>query len=57
MCACGTKVDTTEHFLLRCHLYSDLRLEVFENLEKIDPNFLNLNEKDQVNVFFDRVIK
>ena len=51
MCACGTEVDTTEHFLLRCHLYSDLRLEVFENLEKIDPNFLNLNEKDQVNVF------
>ena len=40
---------TTDHFLLRCHFYSALRLELFENLEKIDPNFLNLNEKDQVN--------
>ena len=27
-----------------------LILELFENLEKIDPNFLNLNEKDQVDV-------
>ena len=50
MRACGTEVGTIEHFLLRCHLYSALRLEVFENLEKIDPNFLNLNKKDQVNV-------
>ena len=50
MCACGTEVETTEHLLLRCRLYSALKLELFENLEKIDPNFLNLNEKDQVNV-------
>ena len=50
MCPCGTEVETTEHFLLRCHFYSALRLELFEKLEKIDPNFLNLNEKDQVNV-------
>ena len=49
MCACGTEVETTEHFLLRCHFYSMLRLELFENLEKIDPYFLNQNEKDQVN--------
>ena len=25
-------------------------LELFKSLEKIDPNFLNLNEKDQVHV-------
>ena len=47
MCACRTEVETTEHFLLRCHFYSTLRIELFENLEKIDPNFLNLNEKEQ----------
>ena len=52
MCACGTEVETTEHFLLPCHLYSALTLKLFENLEKIDPNFINLNEKDQVNVLF-----
>ena len=50
MCACVIEVETAEDFLLRCHFYSALRLELFENLEKIDPNFLNLNERDQVNV-------
>ena len=36
MCGCGTEVETTEHFLLQCHLYPALRLELLENLEKID---------------------
>ena len=42
MCACGSEVETTEHFLLRCHIYSPQRLELFENLEKVDASFLNL---------------
>ena len=29
MCAYGTEVETIEHFLLRCHFYSTLRLELF----------------------------
>ena len=49
MCACGSEVETTEHFLLRCHLYSPQRLELFENLEKVDASFLNLNVKGKVN--------
>ena len=48
MCACGSEVETTEHFPLRCHLYSPRRLELFENLEKVDSSFLNLNVKDKV---------
>ena len=34
-CACGSEVETTEHFLLRCHVYSSQRLELFQNLEKV----------------------
>ena len=49
MCACGSEVQTTKHFLLRCHLFSPQRLELFENLEKVDSSFLNLNVKDKVN--------
>ena len=48
MCACGTEVETTEHFLLRCQFYSTQRLELFENLEKVEPNFLSLSAKNQV---------
>ena len=48
MCACGSEVETTEHFLLRCHLYSPQRLELFENLKKVDSCFLNLKVKEKV---------
>ena len=49
MCACGTEIETAEHFFLRCHLYSTQRLKLFESLKKADSIFLNLNEKGQVN--------
>ena len=48
MCACGTETETTEHFLLRFQFYSTQRLELFEKLQKSEPNFLNLNAKNQV---------
>ena len=48
MCACKSKFETTEHFLLRCHLYSPQRLKLFENLEKVDSSFLNLKVKEKV---------
>ena len=48
MCACETEVETTEHFLMRCQPYSAQRLELFENLEKVEPNFLCLSAKNQV---------
>ena len=48
MCACGADVETTEHFLLCCHFYSTQRLELFDNLERLNSDFRNLNGKDQV---------
>ena len=50
MCARRSEVETTEHYLLRCHLYSSQILELFENLEKVDSSFLNLNVKDKVSI-------
>ena len=48
ICAYGTEIETTEHFLLRCQFYSIKRLELFEKLEKIELNFLNLYANNQV---------
>ena len=48
MCACRTEVETTEHFLLCCQFYSAQRLKIFENLEKVEPNFQSLSAKNQV---------
>ena len=38
MCACGTEIESTEYFLLRCYFYSTQRLEFFENLKKVNSN-------------------
>ena len=48
MCACGQDVETTEHFLLRCHIFSNSRFELFENLKKLESNFLNLSANEKV---------
>ena len=50
LCACGNDIETTQHFLLRCHQYSSQRKELFEKLEKLYPNISTLSQKDQVNV-------
>ena len=47
VCACAADVETTEHFLLCRHFYSTQRLELFDNLERANPNFKNLCDKDQ----------
>ena len=48
MCTCRTEVETAEHFLLRYQFYSTQRLELFEKLENVEPNFLSLSAKNQV---------
>ena len=48
MCPCGTDVETTEHFLLRCHCFSTQRSELFDYLYRLDPSFSKLNTKEKV---------
>ena len=48
MCACGQEVETTEHFLLCCQTYSKSRSELFENLKKLEPNFMNFSANEKV---------
>ena len=45
LCTCGTEFETTEHFLLCCQFYSTQRLQLFENREEVEPNFLSLSAK------------
>ena len=48
MCPCGTDVQTTEHFLLRCHCFSTQRSQLFDYLYRLDPPFSKLNTKDKI---------
>ena len=48
MCGCNVEIVDTEHFLLRCHFYSILWFEPFNNINKVDPSFIQLYNKEQV---------
>ena len=45
MCPCGTDVETTAHFLLRCPFFSTQRSE-------LDPSFSKLNTKEKVYLLY-----
>ena len=48
MCGCNVEIVDTEHFLLCCHFYSILWFELFNNINKVDPSFIQLYNKEQV---------
>ena len=54
MCGCNAEIEDIEHFLLRCHLYSIQRFEIFSNINKVDPSFTQLDTKEQVNILLYR---
>ena len=54
MCGCNAEIEDTEHFHLRCHFYSIQRFELFNNINKVDPSFTQLDTKEQVNILLYR---
>ena len=50
MCGCNAEIEDTEHFHLRCHFYSIQRFELFNNINKVDHSFTQLDTKKQVNI-------
>ena len=47
MCSYGFESETTDHYLLRCELYTDLR---FDLLNTINQSLKNFSEDQLVNV-------
>ena len=41
LCCCNTETETTSHYLLRCHLFSEQRTKFLENLKNLDNNLLS----------------
>ena len=50
MCNCGFEPETTDHYLLRCKLYTDLRLDLLNNIYIINQSLKNFSEEQLVNV-------
>ena len=50
MCSCGFEPETTDHYLLRCKLYTDLRLDLLNDIYSINQSLKNFSENQLVNV-------
>ena len=50
LCGCNAEIEDTEHFLSRCHFYSIQRFDFFNNINKNDLSFTQLDTKEQVNI-------
>jgi len=51
VCDCGYKCETSEHFLLHCSLYHDIRKDIYEQL----PDILNMSKDTQEIILFQTV--
>ena len=43
-------METTAHYLLRCHLFSNQRLKLLDNINQLDNTMLTLSEKEIINI-------
>ena len=50
MCCCGFEPETTDHYLLRCKLYTDLRLNLLNEIYTISQSLNFFYEDQLVNV-------
>ena len=51
MCKCGLEPDTTLHYLLRCNLYSNPRLELLNSVRILNPLLKFFSNKKLLNIF------
>ena len=50
LCDCNSEMETTAHYLLRCHLFSNQRLKLLDNINQLDNTMLTLSEKEIINI-------
>ena len=41
LCCCNTEIETTSHYLLRCHLFSERRTKLIENSKNLHNTLLS----------------
>ena len=46
LCSCSLEVESTTHFFLRCHHFTQIRVTLMNKLNQIDANITHLSEQD-----------
>ena len=50
MCDCGSEIESTQHFLLRCPFFNDERKKLFKSLHDIKPSILEFQKDFVANI-------
>ena len=50
LCSCSLEVESTKHFFLHCHRYSNICKTLLNTVEMIDENILNVNDDDLIEI-------
>ena len=50
MCSCGLEPETTLRYLLRCNLFSDLRIELLNDICALNPTLKKLSHEKLLNI-------
>ena len=46
LCCCNNETETTSHYLLRCHLLSEQKTKLLENLKNLDNTLLSHHDDE-----------
>ena len=50
MCSCSLEIESTSHFLLHCHHYTNIRLTLLNSIAEIIGNTFNITNECLVNL-------
>ena len=48
LCSCSLQVESVPHFFLHYHYFTDIRKNLFNELESVDENILNQSDNEMV---------
>ena len=49
-CSICNTIENTQHFLLNCSIYDEVRNDLFRSLNTFLPNFINLSDTKKTNI-------
>ena len=50
MCSCNLEIESTSHFLLHCHHYTNIRLTLLNSIAEIIGNTFNITSECLINL-------
>ena len=50
LCSCRLEVESTKHFFLYCHHYTNIHKTLLNTVEMIDESILNVNDDDLIEI-------